>query len=172
MSTAPPLDLLNTAFPPPSYGTSSTRSGRRTKAEIARLKTALYDVTEAIQPATVRQIFYAMTVEGRIPKAEYRGTVCRLLAVMRRAHEMPCGWIADNTRWVRRPQTWTGMEAMLRAEAQLCRRSLWQSQADDDDVDLAVEVDLVSHAAHDAEPFSLLAGGHLFSRLTSALTGG
>jgi hypothetical protein len=39
----------------------------------------------------------------------------------------PYGWIADNTRWQRRPRTLNGPEEALRETARLYRKSLWVS---------------------------------------------
>jgi len=54
----------------------------------------------------VRQVFYALTVRGVIQKAEieYQRTVVRLLVDMREAGDISFGWIADNTRWMRKPR--------------------------------------------------------------------
>ena len=63
----------------------------------------------------MRQVFYALTVRGVIKKAEieYQRTVIRLLVEMREAGLVPFEWIADNTRWQRKPTTFTGIEACL-----------------------------------------------------------
>jgi len=82
------------------------------------------------QPMTVRQVFYRLVVAGKIKKteAEYKGTVCRLLAGMRRRGELPYEWIADNTRWMRKPDTYSGLDEMLRLSQQTYRRALWNDQ--------------------------------------------
>jgi hypothetical protein len=75
----------------------------------------------------VRQVFYALTVRGVIKKAEgeYKQTVIRLLVDMREAGEIPFGFIADNTRWQRKPTTYVGLDACLNAAAKAYRRDLW-----------------------------------------------
>ena len=57
---------------------------------------------------TVRQVFYRLVTLGAIGKSEpeYKTTVVRLLTEMRLAGEIPFGWIADNTRWMRKPRTY------------------------------------------------------------------
>jgi hypothetical protein len=83
---------------------------RRTKAEVAAVRTAILDILSKDNPQTVRQVFYALTVRGVFAKAEaeYHGTVIRLLGEMREAGTIPFAWIADNTRWQRKPSTFTG----------------------------------------------------------------
>jgi len=55
--------------------------------------------------------------------------VVRLLTAMRRAGEMPFGWIGDNTRWMRKPRTYSSMQDMLALTAKTYRRALWDNQA-------------------------------------------
>jgi hypothetical protein len=78
---------------------------RRTKAVIGGIRDAITDILENDHPQTVRQVFYALTVRGVIAKAEieYHRTVVRLLVEMREAGQVPFEWIADNTRWMRKP---------------------------------------------------------------------
>jgi hypothetical protein len=101
----------------PSYVASDIRPKRprRTKAEIAVVRKAITDILSEDNPQTVRQVFYALTVKGVIAKAEieYQRTVIRLLVEMREAGKIPFGWIADNTRWMRKPTTFTGIENAL-----------------------------------------------------------
>jgi len=80
---------------------------RRTKAAITSVRDAIKDILEQDNPRTVRQVFYALTVRSVITKAEieYQRTVVRLLVDMREAGEIPFAWIADNTRWMRKPAT-------------------------------------------------------------------
>lgn len=105
----------------------STRRTRRTNAEMDQLRYAIYEAVEADRPMTVRQVFYRLVSSGIIDKteAEYKNTVCRLLADMRRSGVIPYGWIADNTRWMRKPNTHNSLEDALRTTAEAYRRSLW-----------------------------------------------
>lgn len=100
---------------------------RRTKAEIDAIREAIYAALLEDRPMTVRQVFYRLVSNGVIGKTEneYKNTVCRLLVEMRRAGTVPYGWIADNTRWMRRPRTYGSMKAALRITAEAYRRSLW-----------------------------------------------
>ena len=94
------------------------------------IRDAIYEVAATDHPVTVRQVFYRLVSKGVIAKTEgeYDKTVCRLLGNMRREGEIPFGWIADNTRWMRKPRTHTGLAAMLEESAKLYRRDLWDSQ--------------------------------------------
>jgi hypothetical protein len=109
---------------------TSSIKRRRTKAEIESIKEAIYSAVEANQPVTCRQAFYLLVSTGVVEKteAEYRGTVCRLMADMRRADELPWGWVADNTRWMRKPDTHDSLGNMLHLTAQTYRRALWNDQ--------------------------------------------
>ena len=115
---------------PATSGACPTRQ-RRTRAEIAALRATLYRLLAGEHPMTVRQVFYRMVALGAIEKTdgEYKRTVGRLLLDMRLAGELPFGWIADNTRWMRKPRTYAGWESALQFTAQTYRRALWADQA-------------------------------------------
>ena len=100
------------------------------------IRAAIYETVEADHPATVRQIFYRLVSTGVIAKteAEYKGSVCRLLVELREAGRLPYSWIADNTRWMRKPRTFSSLEDALRSTAQHYRRNVW------DDLDDYVEI--------------------------------
>jgi hypothetical protein len=85
---------------------------------------------EQDNPMTVRQLFYRLVFQGVIDKteAEYKRTVVRLLAAMRLAGDVPFGWVADNTRWMRKPRSYSSLEEALRQTAATYRRSLWDNQ--------------------------------------------
>jgi hypothetical protein len=87
---------------------------RRTKADVAKIRNSIIDILSEDNPQTVRQIFYALTVRGAIAKAEieYHRTVIRRLVEMREAGQIPFEWIADNTRWMRKPSSFAGIEGM------------------------------------------------------------
>lgn len=116
--------------PAPSAYRSSPIRTRRSRAEIERVKTDLYDILAELRPATVRQTFYAAVSRGVIPKTEavYKNVVGRLLVQMRRAGEIPFGWIADSTRWMRKPKTYASVGDMLHQSQQFFRRALWDNQ--------------------------------------------
>jgi hypothetical protein len=83
----------------------------------------------------VRQVFYQATVRGLVEKAETGYTKVQTdLTVMRRGGDLPYGWLADNTRWQRKPDTFSSVEAALKDTAKFYRKSLWA------DADAYVEV--------------------------------
>lgn len=113
-----------------TYGSRPTRRSRRSAAEVEAIRAAMLEALEADHPMTVRQVFYRMVTEGIVPKTEsaYKSTVVRLLGDMRRERAFPCGWIADNTRWMRKPDTYSGLQNLLNDAAATYRRSIWDTQ--------------------------------------------
>jgi hypothetical protein len=121
---------LGTGTADPTFYSPSpikSRRGRRTKLAMASIRDAIRDILENDHPQTVRQVFYALTVRGVIAKAEveYKQTVVRLLVEMREAGDIPFEWLADNTRWMRKPSSFTGIEACLNSTSNFYRRDLW-----------------------------------------------
>ena len=75
---------------------------------------------------TVRQVFYQATVRGIVEKTEAGYTKVQTdLVQMRRAGELPYDWLADNTRWQRKPTTFDSVEEALEDTARLYRKALW-----------------------------------------------
>jgi hypothetical protein len=93
---------------------------------------------------TIRQLFYLLTVAGVIAKteAEYKGTVVRLTADLRRQGKLPFEWIADNTRWMRKPDSYSSLGAMLDLTVETYRRAIWSEQ--DVYVEIWLEKDALS----------------------------
>ena len=93
------------------------------------IRFAILEVLADIQPASVRQIYYQLVNRGVIEKteAQYKTTVVRLLGLMRRVGQIPFGWIADYTRWQRKPRTYSSLVDMLTQSAEFYRRALWDS---------------------------------------------
>ena len=91
-------------------------------------------ITGQLVPAydrmTVRQVFYqCASVAALVPKTErgYRKVQRQVLA-MRESNELSWSFIADGTRWQRKPSTWGSSEDALDNMARSYRRNLWQSQ--------------------------------------------
>lgn len=80
-------------------------------------------------PMSVRQMFYRMSVQGQVDKTEngYR-RVQNALAEMRRAGAIPYTYLADNTRWVRKPRSFSNLGAALADMQKYYRRELWSRQ--------------------------------------------
>lgn len=105
---------------------------RRTKAEMAFIRRAIYDVAKAMNPITDRSIFYQL-VNRPVPvleklESQYKGTVIRLVGEMRERGELPWGWITDNTRLQRKPRTHFSLEDALIDTAERYRRQIWADQ--------------------------------------------
>ena len=119
---------------------------RRTKAEIDQIKRWIHQLCQDMHPMTVRQLFYQLTTHGVIDKteAEYKQTVCRLTAVMRLAGELPWYWLSDNTRWIRKPDTYGSLDDCLEQAQRAYRRSLWDPNTNDQYVEVWLEKDALS----------------------------
>jgi len=103
---------------------------RRTAEQLEVICTELRALLLEYHPMTVRQVFYQLVSRGVIEKTEreYDNTVGRLLTKMRRDGRIPYGWIADNTRWMRKPRTFASMQGMLNLTAETYRRAIWNEQ--------------------------------------------
>jgi hypothetical protein len=120
-----------------SYPAGLIKRARSTKVEVEveRRRAAFYDLVEGAQPATVRQIYYLATVAGLVPKTENGYNIVQTdLTLMRRTGDLPYGWLADSTRWQRKPNTFGSVEEALKETARLYRKDLWR------DADCYVEV--------------------------------
>ncbi len=105
---------------------------RRTRQEVEDLKAVIYAVCQEQQPMTLRQLFYQLASVHQVigkTEAEYKGTVDRV-GKMRLAGELPWEWLVDNTRWVRRPDTYGSLADCLAVTAAAYRRSPWASRPD------------------------------------------
>jgi hypothetical protein len=125
------------------YGTCPIKRSRSTKAEAEGRRESLREIVEAGKPMTVRQVFYQATVLGLVEKAEtgYR-KVQTDLTLMRKAGDLPYDWLADTTRWQRKPRTFDGVEEALQETARLYRKDLWR--AADSYVEVWLEKDALS----------------------------
>ena len=109
-------------------GSRSTKS-RRTRSEVHALRAAIKAVVAENRPVTVRQAYYQLVSRGEIDKTEaaYK-TVVRLLGIMRRERAIPFRWLADNTRWMHKPDTYSSLGAMLEYTQSTYRRAIWDEQ--------------------------------------------
>jgi hypothetical protein len=99
---------------------------RSTKAEVGARRAGLRRLAEQSAPATVRQIYYLATVAGLVPKTEDGYQIVKTdLTVMRRQGSLPYRWLADSTRWQRKPRTFDSIEEALEETARLYRKALW-----------------------------------------------
>ena len=76
---------------------------------------------------TVRQVFYQGTVHRVVDKTEAGySQVQRALVDLQRCGRIPYGWIADNTRWTIKPETFRNAGHALRQIAKFYRKRLWE----------------------------------------------
>jgi len=103
---------------------------RRTNKDIAKLCDQIMEIAQEIQPFSVRQMFYQLSSAGLCRKVEKdcKNVAGRLLKKLRYEGRMPFDWIVDNTRWMRKPDSWSSLESMLHEQKKLFRRSLWLEQ--------------------------------------------
>ena len=113
-----------------SYAPTPIKRNRRTKVEMRELRDGLFALAELHHPLTIRQLFYRAVATSLIDKSqtEYDNVVVRLVGLMREEGVIPFEWIVDNTRWMRKPQTYHGLESMLRLTQRTYRRSIWDDQ--------------------------------------------
>lgn len=117
------------------YLASPIKRNRATKTEVNDRRTALYNIVADMKPMTVRQVFYQATVKGVVEKTEAGYTKVQTdLVVMRKSGMLPYDWLADNTRWQRKPRSFNGVEEALEDTARFYRKNLWA------DADCYVEV--------------------------------
>jgi hypothetical protein len=117
------------------YPARPIKRNRATKAEVERRRESRYGIVSAMKPMTVRQVFYQASVCGIVEKSDSDyNKVQADLVLMRKAGEMPFDWLADNTRWQRKPRTFSSVEQALQDTARLYRKALWT------DADAYVEV--------------------------------
>jgi hypothetical protein len=125
------------------YQTSQIKRHRATKAEMEERRAQLLVIVYEMKPMTVRQVFYQATVRGIVDKTENGyAKVQTDLAEMRRDGELPYGWIADNTRWQRKPRTFNGIAEALEDTAMFYRKALWNDA--DSYVEIWLEKDALS----------------------------
>lgn len=118
-----------------TYQASQIKRTRATKSEIDERREELYRIVKRMHPMSVRQVYYQATVHGTVEKTEngYNKIQTDLVA-MRRSGELPYGWLADSTRWQRKPETFKSIQHALNETARFYRKSLWH------DADAYVEI--------------------------------
>jgi hypothetical protein len=110
----------------PAYVASLAKRHRASKSEVVCRRSALLAIVEQMKPMTVRQVFYQATVRGLVEKSESGyAKVQTDLVQMRRVGDLPYDWLADNTRWQRKPDTFHSVEEALNETARFYRKALW-----------------------------------------------
>lgn len=91
---------------------------------------AIYNWAHLHHPVTVRQLFYRLVTLDLCDKTEkgYKA-IARIAANMRKDDELPWSYIADNTRWMRKPTSYDTMADALEEMQQYYRKNLWGDQS-------------------------------------------
>ncbi len=130
------------------YVASPTKRLRATRHEMNARHRALLEITDLMQPMTVRQVFYQASVRGIVDKTEAGyGRVQRALVDLRRSGRLSFDWIADNARWQRKPQSWRDPAEAVRQTARLYRKALWADH--NEYVEVWLEKDALSAVVYD-----------------------
>lgn len=109
-----------------AYQASPIKRHRSTKAQVENRRAALHGIVAEQWPMTVRQVFYQATVRGIVEKAETGYVKVQTdLVSMRRAGDLPYDWLADSTRWQRKPRTYNSPRDALEQTARFYRKALW-----------------------------------------------
>ena len=126
-----------------SYPASRIKRTRATQQEVQARRAALLGIIHEMRPMTVRQCFYQATVRNLVDKSEAGyDKVQTDLVVMRRSGALPYDWLADNTRWQRKPTTYASITDALKETARFYRKALWTSA--DTYVEVWLEKDALS----------------------------
>jgi hypothetical protein len=106
---------------------------RATKAEMEERAEFLIHYAEEHGPVTVRGLYYQAEVAG-IPGIGKDDSgynkVQRQVLILRRAGRMSYHDIADATRWMRKPRSYSSIEEMLRDNVRTYRKKLWADTPD------------------------------------------
>lgn len=109
-----------------AYVASQIKRQRSTKNEITARRDALYGIVRSMRPMTVRQVYYQASVRGLVEKTEAGYSKVQTdLVYMRKSGQMPYDWLADNTRWQRKPRTFDSVQQALEDTARFYRKALW-----------------------------------------------
>jgi hypothetical protein len=122
---------------------------RATKAQMEERGAFLIDYAEAHGPVTVRGLYYQAEV-AKLPgigkdDADYE-KIQRQALKLRRDGRLSYHDIADATRWMRKPSSYSGIEEALEQCAQTYRKALWANT--DDYVEIWCEKDALAGAIY------------------------
>ena len=102
------------------------------RAEIADRWVQIYRVFDDVgTEVTVRQMFYQCEVRGAVEKSESGyDKIQSQMVRMRKLGYLPYDWVTDNTRSVRKPETYKSLDSFAKHHAEHYRRDLWRNQPD------------------------------------------
>jgi hypothetical protein len=103
--------------------------GRPLSAQTVAIRDAVAELETEQTRMTVRGIFYACVSRGVVEKTEggYRQVQRQVLA-MRNTGLLGWAFVADSTRWQRKPTSYGSVEDALADAARTYRRDLWRAQ--------------------------------------------
>ena len=108
------------------YQAGPTKRLRATKAEMEARKAALYEIVAEQQPMVVRQVFYQVVVRDLMSNSQSTyDKVQQTLVDMRRAGDLPYGWLTDHSRSVYRVPSYATVADAMQATANSYRKALW-----------------------------------------------
>jgi hypothetical protein len=112
-----------------TYQARPIKRRRRTKGEVEQLERQILDVLKDDHPQSIRHIFYRLT-NPRLPEPVAKtvqgyAQVQSRLTVMRRAGQVPYGWISDTTRRGYFTPTYGNGAEFLRRHIGAYRADLW-----------------------------------------------
>src|SRR5262245_14667820 len=109
-----------------AYEASPIKRGRATQSEMSKREALVLEIVAEMQPMSVRQVFYQASVRGDVEKSEAGyAKIQRCLVDLRRSGRLAYDWIADNTRWQRKPETFADPKEAVLDIARFYRKSLW-----------------------------------------------
>lgn len=110
----------------PVYGAGHIKA-RATRSEMESRYDAIYEIVRENQPTGIRFTYYTAVAAGLVPKTDNGYVkVQRAILDMRRNGRIPWAWIVDNTRWMRKPRSYSSVEEALRDTAAMYRRAIWR----------------------------------------------
>jgi len=139
--------VADSGRPMPARFKKKRTRGISKKSQI--LQDAIYDFVSSMEArVSIRQIFYAMTVQGLIEKTEggYH-KICYQTKNMREGGRLPYNWIADSTRWTIKPTTYNSLQDAANYWEKAYRRALWLDQ--DVYVEIWIEKDALAGVISD-----------------------
>jgi len=135
----------------------SYKPGIKIRDNTAKIWIAIFrSLDEQGPPMTVRGVFYNCENVYRVVEKSENGyrRVQNQVLTLRRLGILPYHFIADNTRWVRKPHTYSGLYSYLEESKKAYRRALWQNQ--NDYVEIWCEKDAIAGMLHDVtEPWDV-----------------
>ena len=116
---------------------------RANKFQMEERNQAILEFCQMQQPCTVRGVYYNLTTKGLVAKTDagYQ-QVARACKKLRLEGRLPWHWIVDNTRWMRKPRTYSSVESALENTASTYRRDFLSSQGLD--IEIWLEKDALS----------------------------